>query len=142
VYDNWLDTNIALNRFQEMNDMVLVYDSQVSQGRDQTQSFVDYFKSIGRTTSGQIMAHLFMIMLGGHYDEHDVQMGLDMLHKVDPGNAGSTALQAFDINNTEDFLRSNLSRRNSGNANRLVDPEDRIRALIARLAALPAFQLH
>jgi len=130
--ENWLDTNIVLNRFRGMNDMV--FDD------DQTQSFVDYFNAIGKTSSGEIMAHLFLMMLGGNYDEHDLKVGVDILHKVDPDDPGDDELQAFDLNDMTDNLKYNLSYTSSGNS--IPDPDDRIRALIARIAALPEFNLH
>ena len=132
--ENWLDTNIALNRFREMNMMATA--------EDMTRSFVDYFNALGLQSSGDIMAHLFLVMLGGNYDEHDVQLATNILHKADPDDSNDPDLVAFDLNSTDDFLRYDLSSRSSGDANQISDPEDRIRALIVRLAALPEFQLH
>ncbi len=128
--DNWLDPNIVFQRFRELNTMVF-FD-------DQTRSFVNYFNGLGLTASGEIMAHLFLLMLGGNYDEQDVQLGFNILHKVDPDNLGSSAIQPFNLNDQTDNFRYYLG----GNGNGIPDSEDRIRALIARLAALPEFHLH
>ncbi len=112
--ENWLNTNIALKRFQSLNDMV--FD-------DQTYPFVTYFKDdLGLTAADEIMTHLFLLMLGGHYDGHDIQLGVDALIKVDPDDADDIELQDFDIT--------------------APDAEERLRMLISRLAALPEFQLH
>ena len=115
--DNWLNTNITLNRFREMNDMIF---------HDQTRPFVTYFRDeLGYgadTTSTEIMAHLFLLMLGGNYDAHDVLLGIEALHENDPENDEDETLQPFNINQG--------------------DAEERIRALVAALAALPEYQLH
>lgn len=112
--ENWLDTNIALKRFRGLNNMV--FDPQ-------TQSFVVYFRDqLGFTGSVDIMQYLFLTMLGGHYDGHDIQLGMEYLNKVDPNDPNNHAYQAFDFESEYAELR--------------------IRALIAYLAALPEFQLH
>ena len=112
--ENWLNTNTALKRFKEMNDMMANHDGQ-------SRDFVAYFKTIygPNPTSVEIMTHLFSLMLGGYYDGYDVQLGVDLLNKDDLEVA---VFQPFDIDGSE--------------------AEERITALITVLTALSEFQLH
>jgi|GEM_PF-2145186 len=104
IADSWINANGALNRFREGNK--IVFDTA------ETMNLVDYFTGLNLTSSGDIMAHLFMLMLGGHYDVKDMELGYWTLH---PAN------KSFALTDP--------------------DAETRLRNLVARLAQLPEFSL-
>lgn len=100
--ETWTTSNSALHRFREGNEMAF-YGSDT----------VTYFSDLGLTTSGDILGHVFKLMLGGHYGNREMEMGYWVLH---PNGA------AFDI--TASYANARL--------------ED----LIARVAQLPEHNLH
>lgn len=104
VAGGWLTADSALHRFREGNKMSL--------DTNQTK-LAAYFKAQGITSSGDVMANLFMLMLGGNYDDRHMTMGYWILH---PDNS------EFDLNTTS-----------------LNVADTRIRTLIARIAQLPEF---
>jgi len=105
VADHWINANAALNRFREANQMV--FDTT------RTTNFVDYFTNLNLTTSGEVIGHLFLLMLGGQYDVKDMEMAYWVLH---PNH------QPFALTDT--------------------DAESKLRNLIARIAQLPEYSLH
>jgi len=105
IADEWINANAALSRFREGNTMT--FDT------NQTMNLVDYFTGLNLTSSGDIMAHLFMLMLGSQYDLKDMEMGYWALHP---------AHKTFALTD--------------------ADAESRLRGLVARLAQLPEFSLH
>ena len=117
--DNWLNTNILLNEFEEMLD--IVFDSnQNFQSDAGTTDIVDYFKDIyspATPTMGDIIEHLLLIMFGGYYDGVDIQTAFDILNDSEGGTSVT-----FDID--------------AGYA------EDRLLDLIATYMSQPEFHLH
>ncbi len=103
VAGGWLSANSALHRFREGNLMSFNRASQLAV----------QFKAQGITSSGDVMANLFMLMLGGNYNKDHMVMGYWLLH---PNNA------TFDLNTMSTFV-ANI----------------RIRSLISRIAQLPDF---
>lgn len=101
----WITGNVAMNRFREANTMIFSTRQPVS--------FVDYFNNLGIATSSDAMAHLFLIMLGGHYDVKHMELGYWALH---PGH------KSFAMTDS--------------------DAETRLKNLVARIAQLPEFSLH
>ncbi|VAW98378.1 hypothetical protein MNBD_GAMMA22-2475 [hydrothermal vent metagenome] len=103
VAGGWLSANSALHRFREGNRMSFSGITQLAV----------QFKAQGITSSGDVMANLFMLMLGGNYTKDHMVMGYWLLH---PNNA------TFDLNTMSPFV---------ANA--------RIRNLVSRVAQLPEF---
>lgn len=102
---HWINTNAVMTRFREGNKLIFDSYHQVN--------LVDYFNGLGITSAGDIMEHLFLIMLGGKYDVRHMEMGYWALHP---------AHKAFAMTDT--------------------DAESRIKNLVARIAQLPEFNLH
>ena len=100
----WITTDVVLNRFREGSKMVL--------GKSDTY-FVDYFNARGLITSGDIMAHLFQVLLGSQYDVRHMTMAYWVLHP---------AHSAFTLDD--------------------ANAETRIKNLVMRLVQLPEFNLH
>lgn len=106
----WITTNAVLNRFREGNTML--YSGNTSFFSTVDQLIAD-LNNAGITTSGEVMATVFKLMLGGEYDLKHMEMAYWVLH---PGG------EAFDLNETE--TRTKLMN------------------LIARIAQLPEYNLH
>jgi uncharacterized protein (DUF1800 family) len=106
VAGGWVSANSALHRFREGNKMSLNANTKLAAE----------FKEMGITSSRDVMANLFMLMLGGNYDQKHMDMGYWHLH---PNNS------AFDLNTMSPY-----------------SADVRIRALIARIAQLPEFSAH
>ena len=106
VAGGWLSANSALHRFREGNLMSL---------NGQTRLAAE-FKDKGITSSKDVLANLFLMMLGGNYTNEHMVMGYGFLH---PKNA------TFDLNTTPVYTA-----------------DARIRLLISRLAQMPEFSAH
>ncbi len=103
IAGGWLSANSALHRFREGNRMSLSGITRLAAK----------FKTQGITSSGDVMANLFMLMLGGNYTADHMVMGYWILH---PNNT------TFDLNTTSLYIA-----------------DARIRTLVARIAQLPEF---
>lgn len=106
VAGGWVSADSALHRFREGNKMS--FNGQTKLAAE--------FKAMGITSSRDVLANLFLMMLGGNYDQKHMDMGYWLLH---PNNA------TFDL--------STMS---------VYTADARIRTLIARLAQLPEFNAH
>ena len=106
VAGGWVSANSALHRFREGNKMSLSGNTKLAAE----------FKAMGITSSRDVMANLFMMMLGGNYDQKHMDMGYWLLH---PNNS------TFDLNTMSPYTA-----------------DVRIRTLIARIAQLPEFSAH
>lgn len=108
--DQWITTNAVINRFREGNKMLYsgnsFFNSTVS-------TLIADLNNAGVTTSGEVMAHLFKIMLGGQYDRKHMEMAYWTLH---PGG--------------EEFVLLDFNART-----KLIN-------LVSRIAQLPEFSLH
>ncbi|MCW9032168.1 MAG: DUF1800 family protein [Gammaproteobacteria bacterium] len=106
VAGGWLSANSALHRFREGNSMSLSGNTKLA----------EEFKAKGITSSKDVLANIFLMMLGGHYDQKHMLMGYGFLH---PNNA------TFDLNTLSPYIA-----------------DARIRLLISRLAQMPEFSAH
>lgn len=106
VAGGWVSAGSALHRFREGNKMSLSGYSKLAAE----------FKAEGITSSADVMANLFLMMLGGNYDQKHMDMGYWLLH---PNNA------TFDLNT----MNVNTA-------------DTRIRTLVSRIAQLPEFSAH
>lgn len=100
--DTWITSNASLHRFREGNEMAYFGSDTAT-----------YFSDLGLMTSGDILGHVFKLMLGGHYGNREMEMGYWVLH---PNGA------AFDI--TGSYANARLEN------------------LIARVAQLSEHNLH
>ncbi|MFK5892201.1 MAG: DUF1800 family protein [Pseudomonadota bacterium] len=100
----WIKSDVVLNRFREGSKMV--------QAKSATY-FVDYFTGLGLNTSSDVMAHLFQVLLGSHYDVKHMTMAYWVLH---------SGHSSFDVTD--------------------ADAETKIKNLIMRLIQLPEYNLH
>jgi len=103
--DGWITGNVALNRFREANAMIFSTSQKIN--------LVNYFNNLGISTAGDITAHLFLNLLGGHYDIKHMEMAYWALH---PGHS------TFAITDG--------------------DAEIKLKNLVARIVQLPEFSLH
>lgn len=106
VAGGWVSADSALQRFRQGNIMSLKNTSKLAAE----------FKALGIASSKDVLANLYLIMLGGNYDAELLDMGYRYLH---PNNS------KFDLNTMS-----------------LYTADVRIRNLIARLAQLPEFSAH
>ncbi len=102
--DNWTTSNVVINRFREGNRMVL---------DNNRVNMKNYFTSRNITTTKDIVAHLFLVLLGGKYDASHMEMAYWALH---PNHS------AFSIND--------------------ADAESKLKGLVARIVQLPDFSSH
>lgn len=102
--ESWINSNSVLGRFREGNKMVL---------KKPANYYIDYFTNQGLTTSGEIMGHLFQVLLGSRYDVKHMTLGYWALHP---------AHSAFDITSAA--------------------AETRIENLIMRIIQLPEYNTH
>jgi uncharacterized protein (DUF1800 family) len=110
--DSWITTNAVLNRFREGNTLLRSgYTSYL--GAKSTAVLVADLNNAGLTTSGEVLATVFKLMLGGEYDLKHMEMGYWILH---PGG------EVFDLNELQ--TRTKLMN------------------LISRIAQLPEYNLH
>lgn len=63
--DDWIDSDVALNRFREANRMI--YDGQQTH-------LVQYFTGLGLTSSADIIGHVMEVLLGGVYEPRHVEL--------------------------------------------------------------------
>jgi len=102
--NTWTTSNVVLNRFREGNLMTL--DGAKVHMKD-------YFISRNITTTKDIVAHLFLVLLGGKYNAAHMEMAYWALH---PNHA------SFSIND--------------------ADAESKLKSLVARIVQLPEFSSH